>query len=201
MSTACTYDEQQLLYLLHKGDRDAFTQIYNRYSKKLFLKIYHLVKLQDAAEEILQDIFVLIWEKRESIVIHQSFNAYLHRIAANKATDFFRKLQRDRVAFERIKEISSASYSHVEEKLFTEETSNIFRQAIEALPPQRQQVFRLCKMEGKSYGEVSHLLGISTSTINDHIVKATRSLRECLLANKEMVTLGCLLCTFSATQL
>ena len=192
MPTACTYDEQELLSLLRIGDKTAFTKIYDLYSKKLFLNIYHLVKIQEVAEEILQEIFVLIWEKRESIFINQSFKAYLFRIAENKVTDFFRKLKRDKILFERVKEASSAVYTHVEESILGNESSSVFRKAIESLPPQRRQIFCMCKMEGRSYNEVSHLLGISTSTINDHIVKATRTVRECLLANKETATLGCL---------
>ncbi|MGN6438782.1 MAG: RNA polymerase sigma factor [Agriterribacter sp.] len=193
MPIASKYDEQELLCLLRTGDKTAFTQLYHLYSKKLFLNIYRLVKIQEVAEEILQEIFVLIWEKRETIVVHQSFKGYLFRIAENKVTDFFRKLHRDRVLFERVKEVSSSVYTHIEEKLFSNESASVFRKAIDALPPQRRQVFCLCKMEGRSYSEVSRLLGISTSTINDHIVKATRSVRECLLANKETATLGCLL--------
>lgn len=198
MPTACTYDEQELLFLLRTGDKTAFTKIYDRYSKKLFLNIYSLVKIQEIAEEILQEIFVLIWEKRETIIINQSFKAYLFRIAENKVIDFFRKLKRDKILFERVKEISSAVYTHVEESILSSESSSVFRKAIESLPPQRRQIFCMCKMEGKSYNEVSHLLGISTSTINDHIVKATRTVRECLLANKETATLGCLIFLISS---
>lgn len=200
MPIAYIYDEQELLTLLKTGDKTAFTHIYNRYSKKLFLNIYGLVKIQEVAEEMLQEIFVLIWEKREIITIHQSFNAYLFRIAENKVTDFFRKLKRDKILFERVKEISSSVYTHIEETILSNESSSVFRKAIESLPPQRRQVFYLCKMEGRSYNEVSSLLGISTSTINDHIVKATRAVRECLLANKETALLGCLVFLVSSFQ-
>lgn len=200
MPTACTYDEQELLSLLRTGDKTAFTKIYELYSKKLFLNINGLVKIQEVAEEILQEIFILIWEKRETILINQSFKAYLFRIAENKVTDFFRKLKRDKILFEHVKEISSSVYTHIEETLLSNESSSVFRKAIESLPPQRRQVFCLCKIEGRSYNEVSSLLGISTSTINDHIVKATRTVRECLLANKETVTLSCLIFLVSFVQ-
>ena len=61
-----------------------------------------------------------------------------------------------------------------------DEKSVLLENAISKLPPQRQQVFRLCKLEGKSYRDVSELLGISLSTISDHIVKATKSIRNYL---------------------
>jgi RNA polymerase sigma-70 factor (ECF subfamily) len=71
----------------------------------------------------------------------------------------------------------------VEIKILHREETALLNKAIENLPPQRKEVFYLCKMEGKSYLEVSRRLGISASTINDHIVKANRAVREFILAN------------------
>jgi RNA polymerase sigma-70 factor (ECF subfamily) len=72
---------------------------------------------------------------------------------------------------------------HIEEMLLTKESAAILQQAIESLPAQRQQVFRFCKLEGKSYKEVSEILGISVSTISDHIVKGTKAIRSYLESN------------------
>ncbi|MFT3702576.1 MAG: sigma-70 family RNA polymerase sigma factor [Agriterribacter sp.] len=178
---------------LRASDKKAFTTLYQLHSKHIYLNLLRLVKIETIAEEILQDIFVLIWEKRETIFIEQSFNAYLIRIAENKVFDFFRKVKRDRNIFDKIKEISSATYTHIEESIFIDERSAAFQVALNKLPPQRKQVFCLCKIEGKSYNEVSNILGISTSTINDHIVKATRTVKEVMMTNKELVTVWLLL--------
>jgi RNA polymerase sigma-70 factor (family 1) len=196
MSHAFLYNEQELLNQLRTSDKTAFTQLYKLHSKRIYLNLLKLVKIETIAEEMLQDIFVLIWEKRETIIIEHNFNAYLIRIAENKVFDFFRKAKRDRTLAEYIKNISSATYCHIEEKIFINETSSVFQQALNTLPPQRKQVFCLCKIEGKSYNEVSGLLGISPSTINDHIVKATRTVKKVMLANKETVTLWLYICFF-----
>ena len=74
--------------------------------------------------------------------------------------------------------LSTVNYMALEEFVANDEKSVLLQNAINKLPPQRQQVFRLCKLEGKSYKEVSELLGISLSTISDHIVKATKSIRN-----------------------
>lgn len=189
MSQPFLKNEQELLSQLGASDKNAFTKLYELHSRRIYLNLLRLVKIEMVAEELLQDIFVLIWEKRETIIIEQSFNAYLTRIAENKVFDFFRKAKRDRTLAEYIKNISSAAYCHIEEKIFINETSSVFQKALNALPPQRKQVFCLCKIEGKSYNEVSGLLGISPSTINDHIVKATRTVKKVMLANKETVSL------------
>ena len=74
--------------------------------------------------------------------------------------------------------LSTAQYTVLEGIMSSDDNLAILQKAIEGLPPQRQQVFRLCKLEGKSYKDVSTLLGISVSTISDHIVKGTKSIRD-----------------------
>jgi len=126
---------------------------------------------------------VKIWDNRQNIDIDQSFRSYLFRIAENKAYDFFRKAARDKKLQAQVLVAATEHYEHIESMLFNKENLAILNGAIESLPSQRQQVFRLCKLERKSYQEVSELLGISTSTVSDHIVKATRSVKEYLFAN------------------
>lgn len=150
------------------------------YSQRLYANLVKLVKSSAVAEEMLQDIFVLIWEKRRTIEINTSFRAYLFRIGENKVYDFFRRLKRDEQLYSYVRTTAAQQYTHIEESLLRQENNTLLHTAIGQLPPQRRQVFELCKLQGKSYQEVSALLGISTSTINDHIVKATRSIRQFL---------------------
>ena len=177
------YDEHELLSQLKAGDKLAFARLYELYSRPLYFNLLKLLKTEQAAEEILQNIFFIIWEKREAITINQSIKGYLFRIAENKVHDFFRKLKRNRKLYDYIQEVSCGEYEDVEIKILHSEETALLNKAIENLPPQRKRVFYLCKMEGKSYQEVSRLLGISASTINDHIVKATRAVRDFILAN------------------
>jgi RNA polymerase sigma-70 factor (family 1) len=177
------YDEHKLLSQLKAGDKLAFARLYELYSRPLYLNLLKLLKTEQAAEEILQNIFYIVWEKREAITINHSIKGYLFRIAENKVHDFFRKLKRNRKLYDYIQQVSCGEYEDVEIKILHSEETALLNKAIENLPPQRKQVFYLCKMEGKSYQEVSRLLGISASTINDHIVKATRAVRDFILAN------------------
>lgn len=180
------YDEQELLNQLKAGDKLAFTRLYDLYSRPLYLNLLKLLKSELAAEEILQDIFLIIWEKREAISINYSFKSYMFRIAENKTHDFFRKLKRDQKLHDYIREVSSGEYADVEDKILHAEEATLLNEAMENLPSRRKEVFYLCKIQGKSYLEVSRLLGISTSTINDHVVKATRTIRDFILSNNGM---------------
>lgn len=178
-------EDKTLITRFQNGDKDAFTQLYATYSRQLYLNLVRLVKSEELAAELLQDVFIAIWEKRDSIEIQQSFRAYLFRIGENKVTDLFRRARRDKILLSKIKKIASEHYSYIEEDMIAREDAAILKKAIETLPPQRRQIFELCKLQGKTYSEVSLQLGISTSTINDHIVKGTKSVREFLYSNKQ----------------
>ncbi|WP_290799074.1 RNA polymerase sigma factor [Flavihumibacter sp. UBA7668] len=178
----------ELLRLLKTGDKAAFTQIYELYSQSLYLNLLKLLKFEPAAEELLQDIFITLWEKRTTIQIDTHLSGYLFGIAQHKAQDFFRKLKRDRKLHDYIRELATGEFESVEAKLLRQEELDLLNNAINRLSPQRKQVFQLCKLEGKSYQEVSHILGISPSTINDHIVKATRFIRDFMLAQDRLTT-------------
>ncbi len=177
-------DEKELLNQLSAGNKKAFARLYELYSRALYLNLFKLMKSESAAEEVLQDIFLLIWEKRETIATINNFSSYIYRIAENKACDFFRKLKRDRKLHDYIREVASGEYAVVEDIILYEEESKLLNKAMENLSPQRKKIFFLCKIQGESYLEVSRLLGISTSTINDHIVKATRFIRDYVLTQK-----------------
>ncbi|MCD2421130.1 RNA polymerase sigma-70 factor [Niabella pedocola] len=189
--------DQEFVVLLKTGCFATFSRLYEQYSGDLYLALIRLVKSEAEAEEILQDIFLNLWEKRETLNIQYSIKAYLYRIAENKASDFFRKLKRDRRLYEHIKHTASLQYLY--EGPENSQELALLEEAMEILPPQRKKIFYLCKMEGRSYREVSDLLGISTSTINDHIVKATHAIREFMLTESE-IRAATLLAIFAVSQ-
>ncbi|WP_029278347.1 RNA polymerase sigma factor [Pedobacter borealis] len=172
------HNEQELLVKLGEGDEYAFEQLYLIYSPKIYRKILQLVKNTALAEELLQDVFVKIWEKRETLNNQKSFKSYLYTIAKNMVVDLFRKAALDRQMLEKFIVENTEFYypfEHLED--MDVKSKLIVQRALDTLPPQRKRIYTLIKLEGKSYEEVAELLSISTSTINDHVVKATKSLR------------------------
>ena len=171
-------EEKEIINQLHDGNVHAFELIYLIYSPRLYSRLLKLVKSESAAQEILQDVFVKLWEHRNSLDPEKSFRSFLYKIAENKAHDFFRKAARDKTLETQLIRQSTVIYTSIEKYKSNEDDLATLQKAIEDLPPQRQQVFRLCKIEGKSYKEVGELLDISVSTISDHIVKGTKFVRE-----------------------
>lgn len=176
----------ELLLLLKRGDIEAFTQIYELNSESLYYNLLKLIKVKPIAEELLQDIFVALWEKRTTISVETHLSGYLFGIAQHKVQDFFRKVKRDKKQYDYMCQLAMGDAETVEKKLLRKEEMNTLSRAIENLSPQRKKIFKLCKLEGRSYQEVSVVLGISMSTINDHVVKATRSVKAFMLASDKV---------------
>lgn len=180
------YDNQDqfLISALKAGDRKVFAQIYQEQSKPIFFKLLQLVRSDKIAEELLQELFVKLWLKKATLQIHTHLPAYLNRMAANLAYDYFRKAAREQKLRDRLLQQLDASYDPGQASTDDESLEQQLSALIQTLPPQRKKVLELCKIQGKSYQEAGHLLGISVSTVNDHIVKATRMLRR-QLADKQ----------------
>jgi RNA polymerase sigma-70 factor (ECF subfamily) len=180
--------EEELLLLLRKGDEAAFEKIYHLYSQRLMGNLVKLVKREELAAELLQETFVKIWNHRSQIDATKSFRSYLFRVAENLVYDFFRKASRDKKLQQQLLAGAATHYQHVEESFCNKENAYRLKRAIDALPPQRRQVFQLIKLEGRSYAEVSNALNISVSTISDHIVKASKFIRK-ELSSEQMVAI------------
>src|SRR4030095_16025449 len=136
--------EKELLMALHESNQLAFEKIYLIYSPRLYGKLIKLVKSEAHAQEILQEVFLKVWEYRKSIDPEKSFRSFLFKIAENKAYDFFRKAARDKNIESELISAYTNNYTDIEELKGGDENLGLLEKAIESLPPQRQQIFRLC---------------------------------------------------------
>ncbi|TZF84874.1 RNA polymerase sigma-70 factor [Pedobacter sp. BS3] len=186
------FDEEQLLVLLQSGDKKSFEELYHRYKVRIYGNLVKLTKSEDLAEELLQEVFIKVWCKRETIDPQRSFRSYLFKIAENLVYDLFRKAACDKKLEAHLMAVATEFYSHIDEMISNKESLALINEAVDQLPPQRKHIYTLCKLEGKSYEEVSRQLGISTSTVNDHIVKGSRSVREYLFLIQDVALVLCL---------
>lgn len=175
--------EGELLLLLAKGDEAAFTTLYRHYSGPLYINFLRMVKDEAIAEEIIQDLFSRIWLKRETINIEKNFSAYLYRTGYNLVMDFYRKVKRDQVLYDKFRQIATENYSHIEEILHLKDSQALISKALDTLPPQQRKVFELCRIEGHTYKEVAELLGISHHTVKEYFVKANQAIRKYITGN------------------
>lgn len=180
------YNEPELLEALRKGSENAFTRLYHHYSLPLYHNVLSLVKDEHIAEELVQEVFSKIWKQKATITIEKNFAGYLFVMARNRVFDFFQQVNRDQALYEKMKAVASAHYDHIEQALFAKENADLLRRAIDTLPPQRRKAFELCKLEGLTYRQASEEMGISLSTIKDHMVNALESIRIYISKNVEV---------------
>ncbi len=174
MSSYDANDEKELLLRLRNGDRNAFSEIYNRYKVRITIKLFQLLKIDTLVEDTLQELFFRVWDKRETIDPDKSIANYLFRIATNISYDHFRNLAREEKIFAS-KEIQLSFYPA---DTYKKELDEALYRLIDELPPQRKKVFLLCKFENKTYQEVGVILGISSNAVKDHIIKANQFLKN-----------------------
>lgn len=185
MISPTALNEKELLMLLKQGDDNAFEEIYHLHSSKLYNNLLKLVKSEELAMDLLQDLYIKLWNNRATIDVDKSIGAYLFSIAKNLAIDFFRRAARESNLQNHLITVGTELYNHVDDAFFHKETSEILNKAIEALPPQQQKIFNLCKMEGRSYDEVASILGISPATVGNQLVRALKSVRTAMTNSQD----------------
>lgn len=184
-----------LLEQLQRGEEHAFNTIYKAYFKPLYRKVFSMIKDEMIADELIQDLFLKVWHKREEINPKSSFQAYLYTVASNLAFDYFRKIAKDKRLTARLLLHATDFYMYSDELLESKERMRLLLKAIDQLSPQRKLVFTCCKLEGKSYEEASQELGISVATVNSHMTQSLRTVREYILKNYDVHMVSLLVCS------
>ncbi|PWG80625.1 RNA polymerase sigma factor [Pararcticibacter amylolyticus] len=178
---------------LKNGDKDAYLAIYNRYHSPVYYFILKYVKIPDLAEDILHDTFLKLWEVRTKIRPEIAGIGYLYRISRNLVFKMMKRISTDGELRKHVIEaISDLAVQITGDQVEWKEYSGLLEDAISLLPPQRQRVFKLCRLEGKTYEETAKLLGLSKNTVKEHMVLAVKFIKEYFYKNADII-LGLLL--------
>ncbi|WP_316788990.1 RNA polymerase sigma factor [Pedobacter frigoris] len=179
-------DQVDLLNRLRDSDEAAFTELYKTYSLQMYANTLKMVKDEQVAEELVQELFTKIWQKRETIEVEVDFKSYLHKIGQNLVYDFFRKLQRDERMYERFKAVATEHYSHIEESLHLKQSEAVLEIALSKLSVQQRKVYQLCKIDGFTYKQTAERMGISPHTVKEYLTKANQIVKQYLLDNLDI---------------
>lgn len=187
------YTEKELLARLSGGDQSAFTQLFYDHKDKLYSYIMHVTGSAAVAEDVLQDVFLKIWVNRSDMAAVDNFGAYLFRMAQNRAINGLRRQSRGALILAEISKDSEASESSTGEDILSgKEVRELLQQALDRLPAQQRRVFEMSRNEGLKYQEIAERLGISPSTVRNHMIQALKSIREFIL---NTYPLGVIYCT------
>lgn len=193
MNLFSNYTDEELLSLIKRDDKEAFDALFNKYSRKVSSFAFSKVNSEDITQEIVQDIFTNIWEKRHSLNI-TSVTGYLFTAVKYEAINHIKKEITHRKhhklykAFVRVSEEStlrSVQFNDLKEAL---------EEGVAKLPAKTQLVFNLSRLEGKSISEIALKLNLSEKAIKYHI---SRSLKELRLYLKEfLISVAYLILTY-----
>jgi RNA polymerase sigma-70 factor (family 1) len=180
------FDDEILLKLLRAGDGTALEEIYNRYSETVFLAAFRKVRSKEVAEELVQNLFISLWTKREQAQI-QKLEAYLQSAMRYQVIDYIRsKILRERYS-QFAKEQSNIDENASESKLLLQELSIAIDNTIKKLPQKTQEIFRLSRYEHRSVKEIAQYMNLSEKAVQYHVTQSLKfmrlHLREFILMN------------------
>ena len=170
------YPDENTLRRVTQGDEQAFAALYNYYRTPAMRFTTSLLKDEEEAENMVQDVFIKIWVKRAHIKPDYNFNSYLFTCLKNMAFDYFKKMEKSEQL--RKNYMEAMKMAEEEEREENERRINLVIAAVECLSVKRKQILKLNVEEGKSYQEIAEFLRISKNTVKNQLVKAKQILRE-----------------------
>lgn len=180
MSNHVVYSEQELLSRMAEDDEQAFAAFMWRHTDNLYSYILKITKSDHWAEEVVQDVWLQVWQARKEFKDLTHPLAYLYRIAQNRSIDWLRRNKRELKAQYLIaQQLTPHSENNFIHKENFESTRRLLATAIASLPFQRRRIFEL-KQSGLSYDEIAATLNISKNTVRNQMVSALQTLRNLL---------------------
>jgi len=182
------FNEGALLMRVAAGDEHAFRQLFHYYKKKIYTIALKITRSEIKAEELLQDVFLIIWMKREHLKEIEDFQPYLSAITRYESYRAIKTAAKEKKRKEQFNDLEII-YTHIEEKISIEEFNTFLHTAINRLSPQQQQVYKLIKEQGLTREQTAEVMQLSPQTVKTHLAKAMKMLRAYFIANFENITL------------
>lgn len=172
-------DDNLLLQQISEGNEGAFDLLYEKYWATAYSAAYKRLKDQDQAKDIIQEIFIHIWVKKETLVIN-NFPAYLNISVRNRVFKALAKQSHDHPFFEVLDNLP-ATYLQADYNLIWKEFFKSYEALLNSLPQQRKTIFRMRFQEDKSTNDIADQLGISKKTVQNQLSLAFDQLKVSLI--------------------
>lgn len=174
---------------LIKGSYMAFDNLFESYSDKLYHFVLSIIKVPQLAEDIVQEVFIKIWERRLELNRHKSFKSFLFSIAYNETISLLRRKKLETKYLEQVVGFidENKTLNTPELELEYHEIQKTIQQVVETLPERRKQIYRLSREKGLSNNEIAEKLNISKNTVENQLVVALKTIREKIDTNQLLV--------------
>jgi RNA polymerase sigma-70 factor (ECF subfamily) len=170
-------DERELLERLRRGEEQAYDSIFRQWYAPLVAMTSALLRDRGPAEEVVQDVMLELWRRRDSLTLEQSLRAYLFQASRNRALNYIRR-QRVEARGESTIAAGMPTPASADAEARESELNIAIQQAIAGLPDRCREVFELSRINGLKYSEIATELGISVKTVEAQMGKALRVMRE-----------------------
>lgn len=177
--------DQELISLLREGSKDAFRILYDRYGLKIYRFALSYLKSEYDAEELVQDVFLKLWVKRDSLDISGNIRAYLYKVAVNSIYDSIRRKNLELAFQEFVNGHTDEDDSTWDEVVYNDLAAQL-DQLMAQMPEQRRKIFKMSKEKGLSNDEIAESLGLSKRTVENQIYRATAFLKDKLNRNSAL---------------
>ncbi len=176
-------DEKYLFSQLKSGDEKAFEYFFKTYFESLYQYAFQISREQVQAEEIVEDTFVMLWEKREQIDLHGTPKSYLFRMVYNQCLNYFKhkkvgdKYKEFFLHHQPVSDFSGSFTGYPLETLINQEFQELLERSIQKLPDQCRRVFTMSRLEGRKNKEIADRLGISVNTVKTQLLRGLKAVR------------------------
>jgi RNA polymerase sigma-70 factor (ECF subfamily) len=172
------YSDQELFALLKEGDQSAYTEIFRRYAPLMVSHAYRLLGDRDEANDVVQDVFLALWQRHASLELITSLSSYLYTAIRNRV---FTRMSHEKVVSryaDSIVEHMGKAFTLSDDDFMARELQKLIDEEIAVLPEKMREVFLMYRKEELSYAEISERLGISDKTAKQQVYNATKILRS-----------------------
>jgi len=169
--------DKELIEKLRLGDVESFDQVYQKYAGKLYAFSLKYLKSKEEAEELVQSVFLKVWENQKNLKKDTSFKSYLFTIAYNEICNLFRRRKYLHNFISRNMSENSESSGETEDQIDFKFVLEEIAQIIDKLPEKQKAIFLKSRQDGKSTKEIADELGLSPGTVDNYISEALKFIR------------------------
>jgi len=188
--------EKKLLKQVAEGNEKSFSVIFYAYHQRLGAYVYRITGSKTMAEEVVQDVFLKIWKKREKLLEVKKFDSYLFVMSKNHAFNCLRKVATTKKKEAEFKKTLSLQNNRETKDSLKQNCYSILDQAVEQLPPQQRKVYILSRRQRLKYKEIAQKMNISHETVKKYLQHATRAITSYAKSHKDLLLIFFILSYF-----
>ncbi len=178
MNVYSGYTDKVLADLIGKGDADAFSEIYNRYRGVLYLHALRMLKNEDEAKDIVQDLFTVLWVKRNDIEVTGTISGYLYSAVKNRILDHIARNQTRKKYISSLAGFISEGEFVTDNQIREKELTTLIEKEVELLPEKMKQIFKLSRLNNLSHKDIALELKLSDKTVKKQVSNALIILKK-----------------------